>query len=488
MTGATSVPAVSRSSPVSESSLPGVNLVGFLEGELGLGEVARKLGRGFERAGAPFAAISYRRTPSRQGHATEIPISDEAPYDTNVICLNADYLQTFLADAGVDFFAGRYSIGVWFWESNVFRPENMEGFRFVDEVWVASEYVRRAIAAESDVPVHVVPLPIEAPLGPARSRADLELPDGFMFLFVFDFVSAQRKNPTAVVKAFKRAFRPGEGPVLVLKGMNGRERKPQWLDGLIAATEGRPDIHVVDAYVSAEERDALIASCDCYVSLHRSEGFGLTMAEAMARGKPVIATGYSGNREFMDDRNSYIVPHRLVPVPDDWWAYAPGAEWADPDVVAAAALMREVYENPTEARARGERGRESILSTMSLEQTAMFLSGRMSAIRKRRGAVRRPPDAETRAPILSASHELGKGVGASLAASPGARGIVRRLLVKALWPYLEEQHRVNAMTLDALATLQRSVDDLSQRVAELEGSLVSPGESGSVEEGRARTP
>jgi glycosyltransferase involved in cell wall biosynthesis len=449
---------------------PGVNLVGFLEGELGLGEVARKLGRGLERAGIPFSAISYRRAPSRQPHPVEIPISDEAPFDINVICLNADYLHTFLADAGADFFAGRYTIGVWFWESSIFRPENLEGLRFVDEVWVASEYVRRAIAAQADVPVHVVPLPIEAPTTPPRSPAEQDLPGRFTFLFVFDFVSAQRKNPTAVVEAFKQAFEPGEGPVLVMKSINGKERKPQWLDDLVSATEGRPDIRVIDAYVAADQRDALLAACDCYVSLHRSEGFGLTVAEAMAHGKPVIATGYSGNLEFMNESNGYLVPYLLTQIPEDWWAYSPGADWAEPDVGAAAMLMRAVYDDQEEARSRGARAREDVLNAFSLDRTAEFITDRLRDVRGRGGRTQVASSAQDpRISILGASQELGRGIGASLTVGAGRRPrLVRRLLVRALWPYLADQHRLNSLTLDAMIELQRSVDDLSRRLEGLD--------------------
>ena len=444
----------------------GVNLVGFLEGELGLGEVARKLGRGLEHAGIPFAAIPYRRIASRQEHPLDFEAAREAGYDTNVICLNADYLHTFLDDVGVEFFTGRYSIGVWFWESNVFPPSNLDALRFLDEVWIASEYVRKTVTAVADVPAHVVPLPVEPPEPVTRSRAELGLPDAFQFLFVFDFVSAPRKNPLAVVEAFTRAFEPGEGPVLIMKSINGRERKPHLLDELLEAADGRPDVHVVDRYLSPGRKEAMIASCDCYVSLHRSEGFGLTMAEAMAHGKPVIATGYSGNLDFMDDRNSYLVPYRMAPVPRDWWAYAPGAEWAEPDVHAAARLMRQVFENPTEARLRGAKGQADIWKRMSLERTSEFIAARLSDVRARRHASVLLDDA--RASILEASEAVARGVGASLDAGSRPSRLVRRLLVRALWPLLVDQHRMNALTLDALLALQRSVNDLSRQVANLE--------------------
>jgi glycosyltransferase involved in cell wall biosynthesis len=464
--GSTHDPAFAAPLAVSETPVPGVNLAGFLAGELGLGEVARKLGKALEHAEIPFAAIPYLRTPTGQTQPLESEPAREAVYDTNIVCLNADYMHTFLEDVGVGFFTGRYTIGVCFWESNVFRAADLAGLRFVDEVWVASEYVRKAIAAATDVPVHVVRLPMEEPPPPRKTRAELGLPDAFTFLFVFDFVSAQRKNPLAVVAAFKRAFRPGEGPVLVMKGMNGRERKPQWLDELVAAAEGRSDIHVIDEYFPAEDRDALLAACDCYVSLHRSEGFGLTIAEAMAHGRPVIATGYSGNLDYMTDETGYLVPYRLVPVPEDWWAYAPGAEWAEAGLERAAAFMREVHDSQNESNARGASGRSEVLRRMSLERTSATIEARLSDIRERRHSSAWMED--PRVPIIHASRAIAGGVGASLDVGSRSPRLLRRFLMRALWPYLEEQHRLNATLLDGLATLERNVQELSRRLSELE--------------------
>jgi glycosyltransferase involved in cell wall biosynthesis len=439
---------------VPANPVPGVNLIGYLEAESGLGEVARRLGHGLERAGVPFAAIPYRRTPSRQEHEVGFDVASTAGYDTNLICLNADELPALVDDVGVELFFRRSSIGVWFWETNVFRAEDRQALLFLDEVWVLSEYVREAVSRESDVPVVVAPLPIERPPVPASTRADLGLPPSFLFLFVFDFVSAERKNPLGVAEAFMRAFAPGEGPTLVLKSINGRERKPRQLEQLQLAVAGRPDILVRDGYVSEAERDAYIAACDCFVSLHRSEGLGLTMAEAMSHGKPVIATGYSGNLEFMDERVSHLVPYELVPVPERWWAHASGAHWAEPDIDAAASAMREVYAAQEAARALGERGRSEILARFSSERAAGFLASRYEGLRGRRGA---PAEMDLHMHVLRAAVAVRRGVDRGFGEpGRGPGGPIRRLVVKALWPYLEERQRFDAEVVDALARLQRS--------------------------------
>ena len=185
-----------------------------------------------------------------------------------------------------------------------------DAFDYVDEVWTATRVRRRPGSA----PIGRRPVYTDAAAGAGAAHARrrsrgrrLDLPPGFLFLFVFDFFSIlERKNPLGLIDAFTRAFRPDEGPTLVIKTING-ERRLTDLERLRAAAAGRRDILIVDEYYSAEQKNALMGLCDCYVSLHRSEGLGLTMAEAMALGKPVIATGYSGNLDFMTPENSYLV-------------------------------------------------------------------------------------------------------------------------------------------------------------------------------------
>jgi glycosyltransferase involved in cell wall biosynthesis len=361
---------------------PGVNVVGYLRAELGIAEVARQIITGVERAGIPCATLTYRRTLSRQEHPFSSLDCLTVPFDTNIICVNADQLPYLRADLGSAFFDSRYSIGVWFWEVARFPVHLHSAFDGVDEVWVASDFVRRAISAETSKPVRVVPLPIGEPSAITLSREELDLPDGFLFFFSFDFLSVfERKNPLAIVHAFKRAFQPNEGAVLVIKSING-ERDAQSLRRLQAAATDRRDIRVLDGYVSADEKNALIAACDCYVSLHRSEGYGLTMAEAMAYGKPVIATKYSGNLAFMSDRNSYLVPFRPIAIPKRCGPYPAGGEWAEPDVAAAAKLMRRVYECRDEANEVGRRARAALTAHHTTERTASFISSRLDEIRE----------------------------------------------------------------------------------------------------------
>jgi glycosyltransferase involved in cell wall biosynthesis len=442
-------------------ALPGVNVLGYLRAELGVGEAARRLVRGLEEGAIPHTTITYRRTNSRQDHPFP-ERSAVAAYDTNVLCVNADQLPHLHAEAA-ELFAARYTVGLWFWEVSAF-PEIFHGaFDLVDEVWVGSEFVQRALAAHTSKPVHVVPLPVDAPSPHELSRSAVGLSDRFTFLFSFDFLSVvERKNPQAVIEAFSRAFAPGEGPRLVIKSING-DTNPVGLEDLRERAAGRPDVKIVDGYVSSAERDALMALCDCYVSLHRSEGYGLTLAEAMASGKPVIATGYSGNLTFMREENSLLVPFTLTTVSPGCPPYPVWAEWAEADVAVAAQHMRHVWENQDEARRLGLRAQEDILRENSPRRTAAFVARRLVEIRAERGfdlpepAWDRPPGAA----LLDPS-------------APWPTRMLRRVLQRALWPYLAEREAFEAAVVAVLrgrghvpygvsADPDRAEPDLAQR-------------------------
>jgi glycosyltransferase involved in cell wall biosynthesis len=183
----------------------------------------------------------------------------------------------------------------------------------------------------------------------------------------------------ATVEAFVRAFPEPGTARLVIKSING-QRKQNDRERLRYLVSGRPDILLIERYLTRDELDSLMHRADCYVSLHRSEGFGQTLAESMAIGKPVIATDYSGNVEFTRPENSFLVPAGLVPVPPGCDPYLPPAEWGDPDVAAAAEAMRRVMADPEEAARRGAAARRTIESEYSVANLASALSTRLAEI------------------------------------------------------------------------------------------------------------
>lgn len=339
-----------------------VAVVGFLSGRLGIGESARQMVSALAAAGVPHVAVPVGTdltSPDLAGTSTPDGASP-LTCDTVLICVNAD-LTPGVAGAAPQLLEGRHRIGMWYWEVEDFPASQHAGFDHVDEVWVATDFVRRAVEPHSPVPVRTVlpPLP-QRGAEPVLSRADLGVPPGPYLLFSFDFLStAERKNPWGLVEAFRAAFAPGAGPTLVVKSINA-DRRPEYAERLRLAARGRPDIVLLDRNLDPAARDALTAHCDAYVSLHRSEGLGLTMAEAMAWGKPVVATAYGGNLQFMTEENSFLVPWRPAVIPGDAAPYPPGGTWADPDLDVAAQLMRRLVDDPESAAARGRRAAADI--------------------------------------------------------------------------------------------------------------------------------
>lgn len=319
----------------------GVNLVGYLGAELGLGVAARQMLRALEAAGVPTSTVTYDRTSSPQGSISDG--STDRPYHFNLLLIVPDQLPLFVADVGTEFFGGHQNIGLWYWESDVMKENQLAAFDFVDEVWAATTYLQRAFSSAGRVPVSVVPSPLvfETPGDVSSARKRLGLDDRFTFLFSFDFLSVvERKNPLGLLDAYRRAFGPDDGTRLILKSING-DVFPREKERIAAAIADHADVELWDRMLPAADRLALVAAADCYVSLHRAEGLGLTMAEAMAVGTPVVATGYSGNLDFMDDRSALLVPYDLVEV-GPGSHYPAHGRWAAPDLDAAASLMASV--------------------------------------------------------------------------------------------------------------------------------------------------
>ena len=195
-----------------------------------------------------------------------------------------------------------------------------------------------------------------------------------MFLVVFDHLSVtERKNPVGAIDAFRRAFAPDEGPVLVVKSMNGSARWPQHQHVLYAAGDRR-DIIVWDEHLDRRDQMALVRAADCLVSLHRSEGLGLHLAEAMWLGVPTIATRYSGNVDFMDDSCALMVDAGRTAVIGGQGVYPPTATWADPDLDQAAAHMRRVAAEPALRQHLSAAGRQRMQQQPSQVATGQLIA------------------------------------------------------------------------------------------------------------------
>src|SRR3972149_2682296 len=357
----------------------GVNLVGYINSESGVGEAARANIRALECSGIHFA-LNNLTSPSRQGDFTYTNIIQENPYVFNLVHSNADAVTSFLNEKKIDYLAGKYNIAFWYWELSNFPSIWFDRFQYFEEIWVASSFCQEAISRVSPIPVVKVPPSIVI-----NSLKQVDRPyfgiekNAFAFLFIFDLFSyVERKNPFAVIDAFRRAFQGRDDVLLVLKFSNpewnkeGRQQIAEAIKGL--------NVKLIDGYLDKDEVHALMNLSDCYVSLHRSEGFGLPLAEAMYLGKPVIATGYSSNTDFMNVNNSFLVKYSLVELEKDIGPYKKGNVWADPDHGHAVELMRLVYNDRALGAKIGKTGAVCIRTHLSPEATGRKISERLSKL------------------------------------------------------------------------------------------------------------
>ncbi len=363
-------------------NLDGVDILGFFTSEHGVGEAARVLTETLQSVSVPVSTIDYIDTESRREHS--YLCDNSSRFRVMLASINSDQLTNAHRRISPDFFANRYVIGQWFWELEEAPPWFASAYPLVNELWAPTRFIESMLRASAPPSVHVeyVPLPVKKPVIDASLlRQRFNIDERFMFLFVFDFMSVmKRKNPLGLIDAFTTAFSEGEGPQLVIKGINGDKRVEEHAL-LKDAVSQRTDITLIDEYFTRKETSTLISMADCYVSLHRSEGLGLTISEAMSLGVPVIATAYSGNMDFMDDTNSKLVPPLMrVLVGDGAEGYSPTASWMEPDLKVAAQNMRLLYENPRVAIELGERGQRDILSTHGVEQCGAIMKNRLDSI------------------------------------------------------------------------------------------------------------
>jgi glycosyltransferase involved in cell wall biosynthesis len=369
------IPAAVRELPL------GVNVAGYLSTESGMGEAARANIRSIEAAGIPIVLTNVE-SKLRKQDLTYTNFTDANPHPFNLVHLNGDNMATFAAARGRTYFRDRYTIGYWFWELSRWRDDWMDGFNHVDEVWVASEFTRACLAEASPVPVRTIPLPFVLPDTPPLGRAHFGLPEhSTIFLLTFDVSSqTERKNPLGAIRAFRRAALPRGVATLVLKFTNA-EYDREAVQRFHEEAEGL-DVVMLDGYMSRPELTALMNASDCYLSLHRSEGFGMTIGEAMLLGKPAIATNYSGNVDFMTDENSYLVDYRIIPLTRDYGPYMRGYVWAEPDVAQAAKFIRDIASNRSVAEEKGRIARRDMLRDRVPAKTGAHVRQRLEAIQR----------------------------------------------------------------------------------------------------------
>ena len=359
----------------------GINVSGFLKGEFGVGESSRNYVLALKDAKIPFVLNNIISNAHRNADETLTEFKKNNPFPINLVIVNADQSEIFLNQTQTEYFKNKYNIGIWAWELSEFPEKLRESQKWYDEIWVLSNFVAESLSKALSIPVVKISSPIhldETKLVQNKKKFGLNEKD-FVFLFNFDFHSImERKNPKGLVKAFSEEFKDEDNVVLVIKSINGSKFASEYNELKDLCKDQK--IKLIDEHYDKNDLLSLIGSCDCYVSLHRSEGFGLTIAEAMFAKKPVIATSYGGNTDFMNINNSFPVKYNLEKLEKDYGPYKKGNLWAEPDIEHAKFLMRFIFKNKKESEIIANNAHEFIKDKLSPKEIGKEIFDRINTL------------------------------------------------------------------------------------------------------------
>ena len=360
---------------------PGINLYGLLKSEIGLAQGAKLYAKALEAGNIPHTLLNvdYFDDLPQEDATFDDRLTTENRYAINLAHINPPEWRAVMGRFPQEQFDGHYNIGIFQWELETVPDEWVPMFDYVDEVWTPSAFTARTMSKVTKKPVIPVLYGMEAPFDETLTRGDFGLSDeDFLVLMMFDSKSfASRKNPGGAIDAFREAFgEKAEHVKLVIKINNPKEEDIAFVEEHLGGAE----------YVMITERmdkprlNSLIRLCDVFISLHRAEGFGLVMAEAMMLGTPAVATDWSANTEFMSAESACMVGCRLVPV-DGAYHYTDGKMmWADPDVHQAAEYLKRLREDPEYHRQKAEAGKRYVEECLSMEKCAEAIRARMNEI------------------------------------------------------------------------------------------------------------
>lgn len=356
----------------------GLNLFTYWNCTCGLREAAAQLGRSAARHGCP---VSLRDVPNS--------MSDALHHRPETLGLEEHGLSVFVVPplwepkalyqrAGLPIRKGVRRVGVWFWELEDVPKPWIKNSTFFDEIWAPSRFIGESLRKVLPVPVIDMPQALRIqPFEPVPREIYGLKPGETVFLFVFDAASSvERKNPFGLVRAFQSAFPRTREARLVIK-VSRPQAEPHNMGKLRQLVAGDPRIILVERTMSRHELLGLMDAADCYVSLHRAEGLGLTMAEAALLGKPVITTAYSGVLDFLDSNTALMVRHGMTTIQHDRPPFQKGWKWADPDLAEAANLMRWVRAQPVLARQIGLRAKESVAKSLDPARQGKWIADQL---------------------------------------------------------------------------------------------------------------
>ncbi|TCU16472.1 glycosyltransferase family 4 protein [Rhizobium sullae] len=346
-----------------------LEVVGYFSMAAGVGESARLCVGALSDSGLGIqsADVSTRSGESSLVEWAPSRVPATRP-GTRIWHLNPPMLPRAILRKGIGNFPRAFNIGYWAWELEEVPAEWRNAMRYMNAIFVPSEFTKRAIQPFTSAPVIIVPHPVtEKPAAEGVRRKFAIEEDAFLVSFIFSAGSSiNRKNPQAVIKAFQIFSAEYPNAFLLMK-TSGDIGKDEGLQALARSVEGSSRIRIVTDNLTSSEINGLIRDSDAYLSLHRSEGFGLTVAEAIMQRTPVVSTKWSGTVDFCDSENTWLVESPLVPVADEHPEFArlKNAVWADPSPEQAAAHLRQIFLAPEAARQKAENARTFLLSYLA---------------------------------------------------------------------------------------------------------------------------
>lgn len=360
----------------------GVNLIGDIRIEIGLGQSMRLISNALDLSKQDFCILNLPLNVDvrRNDHSWDHKISHEPVFGINILHINPQEIGLSYLSLGKTTFRNRYNIGYWLWELEKAPEETALALKFVDEIWTPSEFTSNCFRKITDKPVFTIPYYVTAEAKSRYDRAHFQLPENvFLYLIMFDFNSTMlRKNPQAAIEAFRNAFPPEQQDVgLVIKVNNPT---PACMEALKNSLDEYQNVYYITNTLDRDEVNSLISAVDVFVSLHRAEGFGLVMAEAMLLKTACIATNWSSNTEFMNDDAACMVSCSMEQIEEGEGNYPPGATWADPSVDETTMYMKKLKEDPAYYHSMVECAYSYVSEILGKERIIALLKNRLSTI------------------------------------------------------------------------------------------------------------